>query len=103
MPQKIPNPSTIEREVLRLLANNSGLYGLEMVKASNLLKRGTIYVTLNRMEDKGWVVSKPDDDPTYPGMARRRYFLSGDGRRIAAFVETAEAFFAAQPAGGVVQ
>src|SRR5207244_3276152 len=52
------------------------LYGLQMVELSDgELKRGTIYVTLNRLEDKGYVTS--ETEPEQPGIAqpqRRRVF-----------------------------
>ena len=42
--------------ILRYLIDNGESPGLEMVKASDgLLKRGTVYVTLGRMVDKGWL------------------------------------------------
>ena len=47
-----------ERVILGLLVANGPSYGLELVKASSgALKRGGIYVTLGRMEEKGLVRS----------------------------------------------
>ena len=44
--------------VLELLVGNKQLYGLQLVAASKgRLKRGTVYVTLGRMEDKGYIAS----------------------------------------------
>jgi DNA-binding PadR family transcriptional regulator len=52
-----------------------------MVKASNdALKLGTVYVTLNRLEEKGFVTSRREDNSerTVP---RRLYQITGAGRR----------------------
>ena len=47
-----------ERVILELLAGKGPCYGLELVQASGgALKRGGIYVTLGRMEEKGLVMS----------------------------------------------
>jgi DNA-binding PadR family transcriptional regulator len=47
-----------EHRILALLARHGPSYGLQLVEASRgRLKRGGIYVTLGRMEDKGLVTS----------------------------------------------
>ena len=47
-----------EQLILTLLARHGPSYGLQLVDASRRrLKRGGIYVTLGRMEDKGLVTS----------------------------------------------
>jgi len=65
-----------EAAILTLLAARGPCYGLELVKASRgRLKRGGIYVTLVRMEEKGLVTS---------GLAesgRRRYRPTALGAR----------------------
>jgi DNA-binding PadR family transcriptional regulator len=49
-----------EAVILDLLASRGALYGLQLVDLSNnALKRGGIYVTLGRMEEKGFVTSAP--------------------------------------------
>jgi DNA-binding PadR family transcriptional regulator len=51
-----------EQVILALLTNLGPSYGLQLVSASRgRLKRGGIYVTLGRMEDKG-LVSTVDGD-----------------------------------------
>lgn len=76
---KVP-PS--ERVILSLLANNGPSYGLQMVEASDgRLKRGGIYVTLGKMEQKGLVRSSQMDD------GRRVYELTGLGYRALAAME----------------
>ncbi|NTF23495.1 hypothetical protein G6L37_34560 [Agrobacterium rubi] len=74
--------STIELEIMELLAPGGGLYGLEMVKASDKIKRGTVYVYLSRMEDKEWVRSEAEKVASMPGLPRRRYWLTDAGKRI---------------------
>jgi PadR family transcriptional regulator len=50
-------------------------YGLELVETSEgRLKRGSIYVTLGRMEAKGFVESRQEDrNPGAIGLPRRLY------------------------------
>lgn len=74
--------SEIELEIMRLLQPEGGLYGLELVKASDKLKRGTIYVYLSRMEDKKWIRSVSEKLATIPGLPRRRYWVTDDGKRV---------------------
>jgi DNA-binding PadR family transcriptional regulator len=70
--------------VLQLLAANGDLYGLQLVAASRgRLKRGTVYVTLGRMEDKGYVTSAPESAPHRGGgLPRRLYTATPLGRRM---------------------
>ena len=75
-------PSSKEVAVLELLAAADELYGLQMVTASaGALKRGTIYVTLARMETKGYVESRLDEAPISQGPPRRVYRLTMLGGR----------------------
>ena len=49
----IPRLSSTERLILELLAGEE-MFGLQLVEQSKgSLKRGTVYVTLGRMQDKG--------------------------------------------------
>ncbi|PBB36751.1 helix-turn-helix transcriptional regulator [Mesorhizobium sp. WSM3868] len=81
---EIPRLSTVEYEILNLLRARE-MYGLEMVKESSRLKRGTVYVTLERMTDKGYVTSREAERlPHESGMARRIYAISGLGRKALA-------------------
>lgn len=73
-----------EMIILELLVEHGELYGLQLVAQSRRrLKRGTVYVTLGRMEDKGFVASKLDTaaSPT-GGLPRRRYAPTALGRRV---------------------
>ena len=78
--------SSREQLVLELLVREKEMYGLQLVAASpRRLKRGTIYVTLGRMEEKGYVSSRLDDPPPEAGGLRRRlYRPTSLGRRVLA-------------------
>ena len=69
--------------VLELLRDRK-LYGLQLVAASRRrLKRGTIYVTLGRMEEKGYVTSMLEAAPVGAGgLPRRIYTATALGRRM---------------------
>jgi DNA-binding PadR family transcriptional regulator len=73
-----------EAEILKLLVGESqGLYGLEFVKRSDgKLKRGSIYVLLSRLEDKGYVKVKSIAPAERGGMPRRQYRLDGAGQKV---------------------
>jgi DNA-binding PadR family transcriptional regulator len=83
---RIPRLSNKEALVLELLliTPSSEKYGLELVGESNAqLSRGTIYVTLNRMEDKGYVESRLETPPRpTSGLPRRLYRPTGFGQRV---------------------
>ncbi|MEM1186843.1 MAG: PadR family transcriptional regulator [Planctomycetota bacterium] len=69
--------------ILELLAGGDERYGLEMVKAEpKQLKRGTIYVTLSRLEDQGLVTSREVKPDAGRGPARRVYRITGAGERL---------------------
>jgi DNA-binding PadR family transcriptional regulator len=75
--------SAKERIVLELLLDGSR-YGLQLViESGGALKRGTVYVTLGRMEHKGLVESRHEpadsDDAAIP---RRMYHITAYGRRV---------------------
>lgn len=74
-------PSGKEVLVLELLTAKTEMYGLEMVKSAQGLKRGTIYVLLDRMEDKGLITSRKSEDTGRSGMPRRLYKVTGLGCR----------------------
>ena len=73
-----------ESLILELLVREGELYGLQMVAASKRrLKRGTVYVTLGRMEDKGYVASRQEEAPAeVGGLPRRLYRATPLGRRV---------------------
>ena len=90
---EIPRLSRIEYEILNLLRSKE-MYGLELVRSSTRLKRGTIYVTLERMTDKGYVRSREAERlPTESGTPRRIYSISALGARALAAADAAAAAF----------
>jgi DNA-binding PadR family transcriptional regulator len=80
----VPRLSTKEALILEMLARNGESYGLQLVAASKgRLKRGTVYVTLGRMEDKGYVASRTEDAPDGAGgLPRRLYEATPYGLRV---------------------
>jgi DNA-binding PadR family transcriptional regulator len=60
------------------------MYGLQLVEQSGgALKRGTVYVTLGRMEAKGFVASEQEEMPPGAiGLPRRIYKPTGLGERM---------------------
>lgn len=78
-----------EMEILDILASGEELYGLEVVERSdNRVKRGTVYVTMNRLEDKGLVISRRvARDAGDPGIPKRVFRITADGRRALAASE----------------
>jgi PadR family transcriptional regulator len=79
-----PTLSAKETLILELLVEHSEMYGLELVAASGKqLKRGTVYVTLGRMEDKGYITSRVEAAPSAAGgLPRRMYIATPLGRRL---------------------
>jgi len=72
-----------EQLILELLAASGPMYGLLLVERSDgALKRGTVYVTLGRMEAKGLVESAQEPPgPGSIGLPRRVYRLTALGER----------------------
>lgn len=81
---KFPNLSHKEFLILGMLIGRGEMFGLEMVEVSDgELKRGTIYVTLQRMGDKGYIESR-EEPRAHPeiGIPRRKYWATGLGERV---------------------
>jgi DNA-binding PadR family transcriptional regulator len=76
--------SAKELLILELLIREKDMYGLQLVAASGRrLKRGTVYVTLGRMEEKGYITSHLEDAPARAGgLPRRKYQPTALGRRV---------------------
>jgi DNA-binding PadR family transcriptional regulator len=83
-PSRVPSLSAKELIILDLLLTSEEMYGLELVTASKgELKRGTVYVTLGRMEDKGYIASRLEDaPPAAGGLPRRVYRPTALGRQL---------------------
>jgi PadR family transcriptional regulator, regulatory protein PadR len=70
--------------ILEMLVSAGPMYGLQLVERSDgALKRGTVYVTLGRMESKGFVESEQETpDPAAIGLPRRIYRPTAQGERM---------------------
>jgi DNA-binding PadR family transcriptional regulator len=88
MPKRSRLPTLPPKEglILELLLQHKEMYGLELVAASRKrLKRGTVYVTLGRMEEKGFILSRLEPAPSNAGgLPRRVYEATAFGRRVLA-------------------
>ncbi|MEZ5354022.1 MAG: helix-turn-helix transcriptional regulator [Bryobacteraceae bacterium] len=96
-----PLPAT-ERIILELLLEGGNeMFGLELIEASaGRLKRGSIYVTLQRMSKKGLVESHEEPRPAPEiGIPRRLYNASGYGIRVLRAYAMAESALALEVGG----
>ena len=90
-----------ETLVLKLLICGDGeQYGLQLVeRAAGQLARGTVYVLLDRMQEKGLVESRQEDRrPGVSGIPRRMYRPTGLGVRAYHAAAQFAALTAVQPA-----
>lgn len=81
---EFPKLSRKEMAILGMLIGKGKMFGLEMVEASEgELKRASIYVTLQRMVDKGYIESR-EEPRLMPeiGIPRRKYWATGLGARV---------------------
>jgi DNA-binding PadR family transcriptional regulator len=80
---RLPSMSPTESLVMDLLRGRE-CYGLELVDASaGTLKRGSVYVILARMEDKGFITSRQEERaPTTSGLPRRLYHATPYGVKV---------------------
>ena len=83
-PNDFPSLSPKEFVALNLLVGAPRRkYGLQLVEeSSGALKRGTVYITLNRLEEKGYVESKLEDEPPAGLTPRRLYKATGVGVQV---------------------
>lgn len=81
--ERLPSISASESLILDLLESGER-YGLELVEAAGgTLKRGSVYVTLARMEAKGFVESRQEERaPGAIGLPRRLYTPTAYGLTV---------------------
>ena len=81
--QRLPTISRNESLILDLLESGER-FGLELVAASRgRLKRGSVYVTLGRMEAKGFVSSRQETRAAGAiGLPRRLYIATAYGIKV---------------------
>lgn len=91
----LPKLSATERFIVELLVTHDELFGLRMVELSGgRLKRGTVYVTLGRMAEKGYLESRQEPLPAGAiGLPRRLYRPTGLAMRVLAAWQAAEASY----------
>jgi PadR family transcriptional regulator, regulatory protein PadR len=99
MSERLPSISATESLILDLLGDGEH-YGLEMIDlAAGKLKRGSIYVTLGRMEAKGFVTSRQEErQPGAIGLPRRLYTATAYGLKVRAAYELLREALALKPA-----
>ena len=97
--EHLPKFSAAERLIVELLAEHEELFGLQMVEFSGgRLKRGTVYVTLGRMVEKGYLDSRQEALPEGAiGLPRRLYRPTGLAMRILAAWKAAEQIYITGP------
>jgi len=80
---RLPSISHAESLILDLLEGRER-FGLQLVERSGgRLKRGSIYVTLGRMETKGFVESRQEERaPRASGLPRRLYRATPYGLKV---------------------
>ncbi|MEM5518658.1 helix-turn-helix transcriptional regulator [Henriciella sp. AS95] len=76
-----PRISAKERAILDVLIAHGELYGLQIVRAADGIKRGSVYVMLMRLEEKGLVSSRIPAENSVSGKPRPRYRVTGVGQR----------------------
>ena len=96
---RMPSISSLEALIIELLSEGER-FGLELVDTSDgRLKRGTIYVTLSRMETKGFVESRQEERPAGAiGLPRRMYKVTGYGLKVHAAYQLLREALALKPA-----
>src|SRR5688572_29126986 len=99
MNERLPSISPVESMVLDLIESRER-YGLELVDLSEgRLKRGSVYVTLCRMERKGYVVSRQEDRAAGAiGLPRRLYRATPYGLKVRDAYRLLRAALALKPA-----
>jgi DNA-binding PadR family transcriptional regulator len=93
--ESLPKLSATERTIIELLVEHQELFGLQMVELSGgSLKRGTVYVTLGRMHEKGYLESRQEPLPEGAiGLPRRLYRPTGLAMRVLAAWKAAEQIY----------
>ena len=91
----IPRLSAAEHLILLLLIEHGELFGLQLIEhSSGRLKRGTAYVTLGRMQEKGYLESRQELLTAGAiGLPRRLYRPTGHALRILDAWQLAEQTF----------
>jgi len=99
--ERLPSISPTESLILDLLAGRER-FGLELVEVSSgRVKRGSVYVTLGRMELKGFVESRQEErQPGAIGLPRRLYRATSYGLKVRDAYRLLNEALALRPAEG---
>ena len=92
--QDLPKLTKTERLILeQLVAHPAGKYGLEIVKdSSGSIRRGSVYVLLERMTDRKLVKVDPGkSSPATGGLPRPVYSPTGLGMKVLSAYQLLEA------------
>jgi len=95
---RLPSMSRTESLVMELLRGRER-YGLELVdRSGGTLKKGSVYVILARMEEKGFVDSRQEDRAQgASGLPRRLYRATPYGRKVHSAFSTLRDALALKP------
>ena len=101
MAARLPSISATESLILDLLESGDR-FGLQLVEHSaGQLKRGSVYVTLARMEAKGFVESRQEERTTAAaGLPRRIYKATAYGLKVRDAYRLLREALALRPAEG---
>jgi DNA-binding PadR family transcriptional regulator len=96
---KVPSMSATEALLLDLLGSGER-FGLELVATSDgRVKRGSVYVTLTRMEAKGFVESRQEERPAGAiGLPRRLYKATPYGATVRQAYQSLQQAISLRPA-----
>ena len=88
-----------ECEIVKLLLGSGELYAQKLVEVSDgKLGRGTVYVTLDRLQSKGYVESRQEErHPGAIGLPRRMYKVTSAGEIAVHAAEVRRAALAMVP------
>jgi len=95
---KIPSMSATEAVLIDLLGQEER-FGLELVgQSEGRVKRGSVYVTLSRMEAKGFVESRQEERPAGAiGLPRRLYKATAYGASVRRAYESLQQAISLRP------
>lgn len=71
--------SEIEFEILRILSREAAMLPVELVRASDKIKAGSVHVYLGRLRQKKWVRSFLGGEIAHSGALMHRYSITGIG------------------------
>jgi DNA-binding PadR family transcriptional regulator len=97
--KRLPSISVTEALIVEILGSDER-FGLDLVeRSSGVLRRGTIYVTLSRMEAKGFLESRQESrEPEEGGLPRRLYRVTAYGAKVHAAHHVLREALALKPA-----